>query len=217
MENLSLFTLFQKVLGALWDPEVVKFDGAEDAIDDLISDIKEVTKGWSRNSDKPEEVIHYNLFFDKDSALTYRTESDYTVSFYRVENVDSDNRFKMHGKDVTFRGVLVDGPALGEIMWLHDYILDSFKIDVDSDERYEMKGSGYQKNSTHTAVYDQAHKEGGSLEGKTNMYALWKHERDSMFVYDKAEEEKITAIMEEVGFSEPLIRELNPIIGNKIE
>ena len=185
-------------------------EGVKELFNKLKNEISQVTQSW-KTEDGTDNVIHYNTFFSQDKLATY-SFGDYSVEFAEVTNIDESSPYMMHGKPFTFRGVLMDGPALGEISSLYDIILKSF--DLDAPERENISK---QSNSSHTQVYDQANEFGGSMQAKSSRASLkkaWENTR-SIFVYDQSLESEINEIISSSEEGEEL--GINSLTGKDVK
>jgi len=91
-------------------------------MEDLYKEIRDVTKDWSSETGGSNNVIHYNVYLDRNESTAIYRSGDITIDFRRITNVDDYRKdrpsYRMHGKPFTFPGVLVSGPATGDVMYI---------------------------------------------------------------------------------------------------
>lgn len=197
--SLKWFTIFNLLLYETVHPTLMMsvtgtpLFGAEPAktlLAKLTNEIKTVTESWKSQTGDSDEVIHYNTFFDGENSTYMGTTSDgYVIDFRKITNVDnysqSEPSYTMHGKHFTFLGVLIAGPASGDVASMFSDIKQSLKLSMEDLGIAVPEKLKNQKNSKDTFAYDKAHTEGGSVEvlrtlDKSSLIDIWDYERDKI-------------------------------------
>ena len=175
-------------------------------MEDLYKEIRDVTKAWASETGGSDNVIHYNVYLDRNESTAIYRSGDITIDFRRITNVDDYRKdrpsYKMHGKPFTFPGVLVSGPATGDIMYIFQNVRRSLTEKAEMPDETTGKLSP-QRNSKNTAVYDKASTEGGSAEeaswaSETDFIEVWDLDRKNSIVVDKKYESEIESIVSQV-------------------
>lgn len=234
--NLKWFTIFNLLLYETVHPTLMMSvtgaplfgaEPAETLLAKLTTEIKTVTESWKSQTGDSDEVIHYNTFFDGENSTYMGTTSDgYVIDFRKITNVDNYNQsepsYTMHGKYFTFPGVLIAGPASGDVASMFSDIKKSLKLSMEDLGISVPEKLKNQKNSKDTFVYDKAHTEGGSVEilrtiNKSSIIDIWDYERDKI----EYNEEDLTEIENIINIArlEPkeTAKKTDPITGKTRE